>query len=63
MESPVPFSTGPYSDETNRQFKLILDNLHDGVYFTDLEQRITYWNKAAELLTGYVSSHLRMLLW
>ena len=53
MESLVPFPAGSSPDETNRQFKLILDNLHDGVYFTDLQQRITYWNKAAEGLTGY----------
>ncbi len=31
----------------------ILDHLSDGVYFTDRQRRITYWNKAAERLTGY----------
>jgi diguanylate cyclase (GGDEF)-like protein/PAS domain S-box-containing protein len=30
-----------------------MDNLLDGVYFTDRERRITYWNQAAENLTGY----------
>jgi diguanylate cyclase (GGDEF)-like protein/PAS domain S-box-containing protein len=34
-------------------FKGMLDNLYDGVYFCDWERKITYWNKAAEKLTGY----------
>ena len=31
----------------------LLDNLYDGVYFVDLEGKITYWNKAAELISGF----------
>jgi diguanylate cyclase (GGDEF)-like protein/PAS domain S-box-containing protein len=34
-------------------YKRVLDNLYDAVYFTDLQRRITYWNHAAELLTGF----------
>lgn len=34
-------------------FKNILDNLFDGVCFMDLEKKITYWNKGAEVITGY----------
>jgi diguanylate cyclase (GGDEF)-like protein/PAS domain S-box-containing protein len=34
-------------------YRDLLDHLSDGVYFTDSERRITYWNKAAEQLTGY----------
>ncbi len=34
-------------------YRDLLDHLSDGVYFTDAERRITYWNKAAERLTGY----------
>lgn len=34
-------------------FKMMLDNLYDGVYFCDWERKISYWNKAAEKLTGY----------
>ena len=41
------------SDESNGLFKQVLDNLLDGVYFTDRDRRITYWNHAAENLTGY----------
>ena len=53
MGSPVPSSPVSSSDEMNSFFKRILDNLVDGVYLTDLQRRITYWNKAAEDLTGY----------
>ena len=53
MESPVPSLPASSSDETNSLFKRILDNLFDGVYFTDLQRRITYWNQAAEYITGF----------
>lgn len=37
------------------QFDLetLLANIRDGVYFTDTERRILYWNKGAEQITGY----------
>jgi len=42
------------SEPPDEQFhKELLDNLYDGVYFADLDRRITYWNKGAERLTGY----------
>ena len=31
----------------------IISNLYDGVYFVDTKQRITFWNKASEDITGY----------
>jgi len=34
-------------------YKSIFESLQDGVYFVDLDRRITYWNKAAERITGY----------
>lgn len=34
-------------------FNLIADQMHDGLYLLDLERRITYWNRAAEKITGY----------
>jgi diguanylate cyclase (GGDEF)-like protein/PAS domain S-box-containing protein len=37
-------------------FRGILDSLHDGVYFVDVNKRITYWNRGAERITGYESS-------
>jgi diguanylate cyclase (GGDEF)-like protein/PAS domain S-box-containing protein len=39
-------------------YKNILDNLYDGVYFCDWERKITYWNKAAEKMTGYKSDDM-----
>jgi diguanylate cyclase (GGDEF)-like protein/PAS domain S-box-containing protein len=40
------------------QFKRILDDLHDGVYFLDLDRRITYWNGGAERITGYTADEV-----
>lgn len=39
--------------QNNPFYQDLLDNLSDGVYFTDAERRITYFNKAAERITGY----------
>lgn len=36
----------------------IIDNMHDGVYFVDVDQRLQLWNKAAELITGYSAEEL-----
>ena len=37
---------------------LILDSLSDGVYVTDLDRRIIYWNKAAERITGWMAEEI-----
>ena len=34
-------------------YKEVLESLTDGVYFTNLDRKVTYWNKAAERLSGY----------
>lgn len=34
-------------------FKRLLDESHDGVYFVDPARTIRYWNKGAELITGF----------
>lgn len=39
-------------------YKEILDNLYEGVYFVDTERTILYWNKSAERITGYTSSEV-----
>ncbi|MCC7205600.1 MAG: GGDEF domain-containing protein [Phycisphaeraceae bacterium] len=39
-------------------YRTLLDHLDDGVYFVDRHRRITYWNKAAERLTGYAASEV-----
>lgn len=39
--------------ENDSLFRTLLDNLSEGVYFTDTHRRIQYWNKGAERITGY----------
>lgn len=34
-------------------YENILHNLYDGLYFVDRRRKITFWNKAAEEITGY----------
>lgn len=34
-------------------YRMLLDNLSEGVYFTDTHRRIQYWNKGAESITGF----------
>lgn len=36
----------------------LLDNMYDGVYFVDRQRRITYWNKAAEKISGFSSDEV-----
>ncbi len=40
-------------DYTNDLYRELLDCLEDGVYFTDTERLIGYWNNGAERLTGF----------
>lgn len=39
-------------------FRKVIDNLYEGVYFIDRTKRITYWNQAAEKITGYNASEV-----
>ena len=39
-------------------YKNLLDNLNDPVYFVDKHFCITYWNKAAERMTGYTADEV-----
>lgn len=39
-------------------YKTLLENLYDGVYYVDRKQNITFWNAAAERITGYSSSEV-----
>jgi len=39
--------------DKERLYSEIVNNIRDGVYFVDTERRITFWNKAAEDITGY----------
>lgn len=37
----------------DNSFEDLIENLFDGVYYVDGERTITYWNAAAERITGY----------
>ena len=44
---------------TNENFyRDLLDNLSEGVYLVDRDKKITYWNKAAEQLTGFKAAEV-----
>ncbi len=34
-------------------YRLLLDNLSDGIYFVDRDRKIIFWNKGAERILGY----------
>ena len=39
-------------------YKSIIENLHDGLYLVDTNRVITYWNRAAEKITGYTADEV-----
>lgn len=39
-------------------YEKILENLHDGLYFVDRNRIITYWNKAAEHISGFTADEV-----
>lgn len=45
-----------FSDD--RLFRTLLDNLSEGVYFTDTHRRIQYWNQGAERITGFAAEEV-----
>jgi diguanylate cyclase (GGDEF)-like protein/PAS domain S-box-containing protein len=43
-------------DLDNASYARIIESLHDGLYFVDTNRIITYWNKAAERISGYTAA-------
>jgi len=39
-------------------YESIIENLHDGLYFVDRNRIITYWNKAAEQISGFTADEV-----
>jgi diguanylate cyclase (GGDEF)-like protein/PAS domain S-box-containing protein len=39
-------------------FKQLLEELYEGVYFVDAQRRITFWNRAAQQISGYSSEEV-----
>ncbi|TRW28615.1 diguanylate cyclase [Criibacterium bergeronii] len=42
----------------NDFYNSILENLYEGIYFVDVDRTITFWNKGAELITGFYSDEI-----
>jgi PAS domain-containing protein len=45
-------------DWLENTYRQILDNMTEGVYFVDINQKIQYWNRAAGLLTGIAADEV-----
>lgn len=39
-------------------YRKMLDNFYEGVYFVDMERRITFWNRGAQRITGFSASEV-----
>jgi len=39
-------------------YQRLLDTLSEGVYFVNLDRHITYWNQAAERISGYIQEEV-----
>lgn len=44
--------------EIDSKYRRLLDAMYDGVYLLDLNRVITFWNRAAERLTGYTAGEV-----
>lgn len=42
----------------NVSYKKIVENINDGLYFVNQDRVITYWNKAAERISGFVADEV-----
>ncbi|HNW85397.1 MAG TPA: sensor domain-containing diguanylate cyclase [Candidatus Limiplasma sp.] len=42
----------------NDPWTSVFENLHEGAYFVDTDRKITYWNKGAELISGYSAAEV-----
>jgi diguanylate cyclase (GGDEF)-like protein/PAS domain S-box-containing protein len=39
-------------------YKILLDNIFDGVYFVDADRKITFWSRGAERITGFMAEEV-----
>lgn len=54
----VIIGQGNNIDLNLNSFTEILDAVYDGLYITDLERKIIFWNKAAEKITGFTAQEV-----
>lgn len=45
-------------ENIDKLYKDLIDTISEGVYFVDINRRITYWSKGAECITGYKASEV-----
>jgi diguanylate cyclase (GGDEF)-like protein/PAS domain S-box-containing protein len=45
-------------DLDNASYARIIESLHDGLYFVNVDRIITYWNRAAERISGYTAAEV-----
>lgn len=50
--------TSDYLERRDTTLASVLNSLFDGVYVTDLQRRILFWNRGAEEITGYSSDEV-----
>ena len=43
---------------TDTLYKQMLENMYEGVYFVDADRTITFWNKGAERISGYLAEEI-----
>jgi len=43
---------------SGKSYQMIMEELFEGMYFTDNNKRVVYWNKGAEKITGYGSAEV-----
>lgn len=53
----APFQDMPIGHDDSF-YRQLLDNIHDGVYFVDLNRTIIFWNKGAERITGFTADEV-----
>jgi len=41
-----------------KMYRNMLDSLNEGIYFVDSQRKIIFWNKGAEIITGFSSSEV-----
>lgn len=44
--------------DTNNIYREMLENMYEGVYFVDVNRKITFWNKGAERISGFTSKEI-----
>ncbi|MBS3818122.1 sensor domain-containing diguanylate cyclase [bacterium] len=43
----------------NQYIENLLNNIHDGLFITDVHKKISFWNKGAENITGFKESEMK----